>query len=553
MKLNYIKGLCAAVAILASLGLTSCGGFLEEYSQDLAKVQGWQDLDEVLLGEGYIHPGHIDADGGYWESGIGNESRDLNFDFLHYMTDEMYLRNYSGGDVFRNFETYYAYYTWQPDLGVDHQNRYMGGDEKYWNGLYSRIQTCNMVISLIGDQPETLESDKIAKKRILGEALFLRGLYYFMLTNIYCEPYAPSTAASTTGMPLKFTEFIEDKEFERANLRETYEKIVEDLLQAAQSLEGTTPKSVYHADVNTVNLLLSRVYLYMQNWDKAAEYANKAIASGKSLMSLSSVTPGQSCLSATNPELFFTMGDYLVSAMFLDRKRYEATWEISSDMTSLYEQNDLRAGRYFGQSEFKSSNAAFLKYSLQYSLLETTNQVGSVFTFRLAEAYLNLAEAELCAGNEAEARKALDTLRNKRIAGNTPSTESGEALAQVIRDERAREFLLEGHRWFDLRRYSVNEKYPWSKEIIHGYRFYITDFYSDFFDYELSTSWYRLEKNDPAYTLPIPRKVRNFQVSLGTSNRPNRSPYLITTPDYDEGDDDWGDDDWGDDDWGDDW
>ena len=32
-------------------GATSCSDFLEEYSQDLAKVESWRDLDEVLLGD----------------------------------------------------------------------------------------------------------------------------------------------------------------------------------------------------------------------------------------------------------------------------------------------------------------------------------------------------------------------------------------------------------------------------------------------------------------------------------------------------------------------
>ena len=40
-------------------GLTSCSDFLTEYSQDLAKVEGWQDLDEVLLGSGYLQPKEI--------------------------------------------------------------------------------------------------------------------------------------------------------------------------------------------------------------------------------------------------------------------------------------------------------------------------------------------------------------------------------------------------------------------------------------------------------------------------------------------------------------
>ena len=48
----------ASAAIMA-VGLTSCSDFLTEQSQDLAKVESWRDLDEVLLGDGYMHSGRL--------------------------------------------------------------------------------------------------------------------------------------------------------------------------------------------------------------------------------------------------------------------------------------------------------------------------------------------------------------------------------------------------------------------------------------------------------------------------------------------------------------
>lgn len=49
------------------------------------------------------------------------------------------------------------------------------------------------------------------------------------------------------------------------------------------------------------------------------------------------------------------------------------------------------------------------------------------------------------------------------------SRNEGEDLVNLIRDERRRELCFEGHRWFDLRRYAVNPKYPLTDyKIIHG-------------------------------------------------------------------------------------
>ena len=65
---------------------------------------------------------------------------------------------------------------------------------------------------------------------------------------------------------------------------------------------------------------------------------------------------------------------------------------------------------------------------------------------------------------------------------------------EEIRLERRRELCFEGHRWFDLRRYAVCEKYPYSKQIRHAFNVYDGNKYE--WDH---TDIYVLEKNDPAY------------------------------------------------------
>ena len=100
----------------------------------------------------------------------------------------------------------FAFYTWQQDTGMDEELNYAGGDERYWNMLYEKINTCNMVLALIDEQPEVNEDDTYGKQRVKGEAYFLRAAYYFLLANLYAEPYNPQTAASTPGVPIKLTD-----------------------------------------------------------------------------------------------------------------------------------------------------------------------------------------------------------------------------------------------------------------------------------------------------------------------------------------------------------
>lgn len=507
--------LIGAIAVFSAAGLSSCDSFLQEYSQDLAKVNSWEDLDEVLLGSAYIHTGR------YYYAGNSNLGidRDVEFDILHFMSDEIRMAESEGR--FTAYETIFPFFTWQQDTGVDNEFRYIGGDESYFNEPYSRINVCNMVISLIDKQPENNEDDAIQKRRVKGEAYFLRAIYYFLLANLYCEPYNPATAATAPGMPLKFSEVIEDIEFNRASLKETYESILADLENAEANLEGTERKSIYHADIHTVHLLQSRVYLYMQDWDNAIAKAREVLDHNDALLNIGTKSEGETCLDATSPEVLFSMGDYLIAYQFRDDRNYLPGINISDDMLALYDMDDYRKTRYVGDAETRGKDV-FRKVNGQTSAMGPYTSVGSVFCFRTAEAYMILAEASAYKGDDATARTVLEKFLATRMKGNVNITQSGNDLIDFIRDERAREFLIEGHRWFDLRRYTVCEPYPWSKEIIHGYPYQANYRYDH-------TDWYKLEKNDGAYTLPLPRAIRNFQVSLGNANRPSRPAFITTT------------------------
>ncbi|MFG6426931.1 RagB/SusD family nutrient uptake outer membrane protein [Lepagella muris] len=525
--------LCGFAAVLLTVGISSCDSFLKEYSQDLSKVNSWEDLDEVLLGSAYLHSGRY-----YVENYSTQSDRDDDFDILHFMGDE--VRSGKDTNYWMSRETDFPFYTWQQDTGMDREFKYMGGDDKYFNTPYSRINVCNMVISLIDEQPEPDATDKVEKSRVKGEAYFLRAIYYFMLANLYCEPYDPATASSKMGMPLKFSEVIEDVEFDRSSLESTYRAILSDLENAEKCLEGTTRKSLYRADVHTVHLLQSRVYLYMQDWENAIAKAKQVLEYNDDLMNIGAKNVGETCLDSSSPEVLFSMGDYLVAYQFMDARYYEPGLFISDDMVALYASNDYRKERYIGKSQYKRMDNVFRKVNGQNEAMGPYSSVGSVFCFRTSEAYLIMAEASAYKGDDQTARDYLNRFRATRFSGDAAVAASGNALIDIIRDERAREFLLEGHRWFDLRRYTVCAPYPWSKEIVHGY------VYEANYSYD-HTDWYKLEKNDAAYTLPIPREIRNYQVSLGNVNRPARKAFVTTTVhgssfDNLDDEDDWGDD-----------
>lgn len=87
--------------------------------------------------------------------------------------------------------------------------------------------------------------------------------------------------------------------------------------------------------------------------------------------------------------------------------------------------------------------------------------------FRLAELYLNLAEccAELYMHGEAgELQPALDNLNIVRRRAGIPELEESDCTPDMsirdwVRAERRNELYAEGHRFYDLRRWVVADRY----------------------------------------------------------------------------------------------
>lgn len=75
---------------------------------------------------------------------------------------------------------------------------------------------------------------------------------------------------------------------------------------------------------------------------------------------------------------------------------------------------------------------------------------------RYAEVLLNYAEAQIALGNEEEARTYINMVRDR--VGMPPTTATGDALVELYRNERTVELGMEEHRYFDIRRWKIAEE-----------------------------------------------------------------------------------------------
>ena len=504
--------------ILCVLALTGCSGFLEEYSQDKAYVKSWEDLDELMLGNAYFNPVYIQ--GGWWSQGTTGV---FYYPWIHVLADE--LQQITGETNFGQNDAafvLYDYHTWQLRVYEDPAGQRTWDDGSDFNHLYAHINACNIILheSLAFENGATEDLQNI--RRIQGECHFLRAANYFMLVNFYGKPYEAATASQDPSVPLKLSNYVEDLNYSRNSVAEVYAQILEDLQEAERLLKDIQRKSQWRADINSVRLLMSRVYLYMCDYANAQKYAEMVTGNGPRLENLNGFS-GESFLTPELSELIFSMGSTSIfRSVSLDMESSQSAnnFRISDELYNAYnpaDGHDLRLQHYVTRKE------GTLRYKKLQGTYFSTPEMSDIFIMRTSEAYLNLAEAAACNDDETSAREALKTLRKNRIETAYAAEDadridalSGEELIDFIRQERQRELCMEGHRWFDLRRYRVAAKYAQPVNLV---RVMMNR-------EEGRMTWHRrftLTSDDPAWVLPLPKDEIDKNTGMIDNPRNERS------------------------------
>ncbi|MBQ1712619.1 MAG: RagB/SusD family nutrient uptake outer membrane protein, partial [Firmicutes bacterium] len=144
----------------------------------------------------------------------------------------------------------------------------------FWSQSYKIIYSANVALDVISkDTNPTDETNSLH-----GEALFLKAYVMHSLVRFYAKPYKEATAANEPGLIIR-EDGSDAQPKGRASLKETYDYIVDCLLEAEKLMSTPVERSESRcfASVGAVRALLSRVYLYMGNWDKCIEYSTKVI------------------------------------------------------------------------------------------------------------------------------------------------------------------------------------------------------------------------------------------------------------------------------------
>ncbi|MDR1274138.1 MAG: RagB/SusD family nutrient uptake outer membrane protein [Odoribacteraceae bacterium] len=503
-KIFSITSLCCL--LLAGGG---CEKFLEESSQNEVRPSTVADLEQLMTGE--VYP-------------IGTTMHN----YLELLTDNVESNFYNSSMVPAFLQRWESVFTWQAEmyelLDAIGASGNPGVRIDSYEHYYTRIKGCNVILDML----DAVRGEEGDKANLCGQALGMRAWFYFMLVNLYGQPYnAPGVDPGTTpGVPLILLSGVKDELPRRAPVAEVYRQVEADLLEALPLLEAHGQgNSKYKVTDMFICTLLSRLYLYKEEWEEVERYASLGLAKNAQLSNLADYIAGAAVGTFSDgvyglgsPEAIwygYGTNNEHVSFDWTGFYRF-ATYVASTGLKTLYEyQNDpdnrmdMRYRYYYmWEATITTYPSAALTVGTKRSALATSAS-GSVKGMRVAELYLNRAEANarrfLLGGDDTRRTAALADLNQLRrhrydtrnVAYQPVNITDAAALLAFCLDERRRELNFEDHRWFDLRRLGM----PRLEHTIQV-------------DAEQAPQTYVLEQGGLRYVLPIPRYVLDKNPAL---------------------------------------
>lgn len=342
--------------------------------------------------------------------------------------------------------------------------------------IMPQLYTYNKIVNEVMDaQDGTTEQ----KEALRAEGRANRAWAFFMLGNYYGAPYSAATASTALSIPLLTEADVAKTSFQRATVAQVYDFMVKDLSESIPYLPKN-PALRTRMSRAAAEALLGKIYLFMGRYEESLVSLNQAFND------LPTTFATQLYDLNTTMAVGGTWGYDPNWALTSYQSLYPPAWNnienlfpkqhglngwnselsdilLSPETFALFSANDQRLKFFTPQP---SGGGKFAVPGLRRRNSGTQAQFG----VRLAEMYLLRAEANARLGSITEAIKDLETLRVKRMpaAEAKVTLTAKNLLIQFVIEERLREFALQGQRWFDMRRLSVDPLFA-GKEYTHVY------------------------------------------------------------------------------------
>ena len=325
-----------------------------------------------------------------------------------------------------------------------------------WSIYYPQIKTVNTVINAIA-----VDTQDPKLKALRGQALALRGYFYFMLARMYGPTYVGNE--TKLCVPLYTEVSLEGKG--RSTVTEVYTVIENDLKQAIVLLEGFTRANKDGLDQSVVEAFLADVYLEMGKYPQAADLAHKA-RQNYTLLSQADWNTGFYDITTGNETMW---GATITSAQSSFVASFFGHFDNTNDSgyaggLGVYKNIDKILYESISNTDYRKKAFVAPAGNPTYPALpayantkfrDPTIDSGDYIYMRSASLYYIEAEALARSGNEGTAKQVLYDITITRDPSYVLSTKTGAALINEIILQKRIELWGEGYAWFDMKRLGV--------------------------------------------------------------------------------------------------
>ncbi|MHB1178192.1 MAG: RagB/SusD family nutrient uptake outer membrane protein, partial [Daejeonella sp.] len=339
---------------------------------------------------------------------------------------------------------------------------------EFWNFSYKGITSCNKLLSEI-NRPGVSWAKESLKDRCTGEALFLRGLYYFNLARQFGGVplvLKPITSGEAVGI-------------KRSKEDQVYTQIVADLKQAVTHFTASVDvEENGRANLGAANALLGKVYLTMHKYAEAETILKSVIDSKKYALlpnyadvfnpskkdykeTIFAIQYSENNRELSNRFIFWfaphTSGGAVTKRPNIGIKGNAGWNQPTDDLINAFEVGDKRKNVSIGIYNGKDWDGVVrpIPYCAKYSppISAPDDRCGdNLPVLRYSDVLLMYAEVLNELGRTAEALPYVRQVRNRAGLMNALTGYSKESLSELIAKERQVEFCFENQRWYDLKR-----------------------------------------------------------------------------------------------------
>jgi starch-binding outer membrane protein, SusD/RagB family len=347
----------------------------------------------------------------------------------------------------------------------------------FWTATYDAIAHANEVLAVIDDLP----GERARRRAVQGEALLTRAYGHFMLVNLFAKHYDEETAGNDMGIPyVEEPERVFLKQYTRNSVREVYDKIEKDLLNGLRLVNDNfyANSGKYHFTRNAALAFASRFYLFKGDFENCINYSTQLLEGDPEVFvkDISGIL-GQTANPNEFIQAFVSPTDQSNLLMIRNITNFPVNvghWPSPNLINALYNSNpwfvdDVRTSNEY-PIYLRGTGWGLAKYEFLFERSSLTSNVGLYYTImpvlRGEEVILNRAEAYAFSNNFDAAMADLQVIVKNRYEGNPAVTlpvlrsyygnnNNLVATVRFILDERRKEFMHEGLRWFDIKRYGI--------------------------------------------------------------------------------------------------